>query len=196
MLTSVNAYADMRYYGSNEIQEKAREGLSIQDQYKEILRSSGSFYSETLVGYEEDDTVNREAFEIAEFTFDTTGAVANDVMTVTYEEAQELSWEVSVGGSVSYSDLFDMLEAEGRFDIARTSSTSKAVGANKEYTLPKNRSGSICIYAHGVRLEGKLVYEWNDIHGNSGTRKELINVLSPYRKYNISRIHFGRIIYD
>ena len=41
-------------------------------------------------------------------------------------------------------------------------------------------------------LKADLVYEWNDIHGNSGIRRENIDVLSPY---SILKIPFGRIKY-
>lgn len=195
MLWSVPVYAGMRYYSPEEIQMKAREQLSVQ-QEGGVIQPYGSFYMENLIGYEENDSVNREAFEIAEFTFDTDGHIANDIMNVTYQGSESVSWEVGGGVSVSASDLFDMIEAEGHFDIAKSSTTSSAVGASKSYTIPPNKSGSIKIYAHGIELEGKLVYEWNDIEGNKGIRRETIDVLAPYKTYSNSKIHFGGIEYD
>lgn len=197
--SSTTAYGQMRYYDPDEIRAKAYEKLQ-QDTTMETgtsIKPFGSVYIEALVGYEPRDSNKKDAFEIAEFTFDTRGEAGSEtVMTVSYESGTRLEWVDNGTVSVSASDLFDILEAEASYSIARTSSTNEAVGASKEYRLYTDRIGSINIYAHGVEMKGVLIYEWEDIDGNRGTREENANILAPYKEYSTSKIHFGPVIYE
>ncbi|GEB31274.1 hypothetical protein NST23_26385 [Brevibacillus sp. FSL K6-0770] len=200
------AEGNVRYYSDSEIQKIAQEQTNNEWQSnfgkssKNIAPRSDSMYKEWPVSYVPSYTENkRDAFEIAEFSFDTRDEAGSTTeLTVSYNESSTVQWTISGGLSAKaeFNVIAVEVEASVNGSVARASSTSEGIGASKKYNLYTGRTGSIKIYAHGVRTGGAVKYKWQDVSGNSGFKTRTVNARLPYSEYDTGKIHFGKVTYD
>lgn len=200
------SYANsVTYYTPEEIKSIAERSLNngIPDLPRkgEITPNADSFLVKEYTGFNPSYiTKNDEAFEIAHFAFDTRGKEASSQkLTVKYERSTSVEWAVSGSASleVGTSAFWGFIEPKvtATASVARTSSTSNAIGAQMEYTVPKNKLGYVKMYAGGIGTGGALTYKWRDRTGRTGTGAESINAKIPYKSYSTLHIKFGRLTY-
>ena len=155
---------------------------------------TGSFYSEYPVRYEPDNTKEvDEGFEIARLSFDTrTDEELTDV-TFTYNKSQTVSWTVSgtVTGETEFGIIGQKVKASLSVSVARSSSTSEAIGVTVTKRIRPGKTGYIKMYARGVMTYGALVYKWRDRCGNSGEREQFIRATLPLERIEGCDIHIG-----
>lgn len=148
------AEGNVRYYSDSEIQKIAQEQTNNEWQSnfgkssKNIAPRSDSMYKEWPVSYVPSYTENkRDAFEIAEFSFDTRDEAGSTTeLTVSYNESSTVQWTISGGLSAKaeFNVIAVEVEASVNGSVARASSTSEGIGASKN---------TICILAELALLK-------------------------------------------
>lgn len=180
----------------NKLKNDLKNIVLRQNKRKNITPYAGTFYVEWPVGYNDDYTiVDKEAFQIAEFTFDTYGHPEDyKKVTVTYTGGDTVTWVIT--GTIQGEAEFSVIKANLGISVSRESTISNSVQASATYYIKKDSIGVIPIYAYGYKTVGAMKYKWEDRYGNTGYIYKNIRSYLPYKKYTSSYIKFGRLIYE
>jgi hypothetical protein len=196
---------ELHLFTPEEIQQKAYEKLQEEYSSQEKFglyslpkkKSNSSFYHEVPVSYLPKHTfIDKEAFEIAEFTFDTNGH-PDDYKTVhvIYSGGSTITW-THTGTAEGGMKIFDLIDAKLSYSIAYSTTISNSAGADVPYKVKKNSTGYVAIYAYGYKSNGAIKYKWDDVTGDSGFIYKDINSSIPYKKYSSNYIKFGELHYE
>lgn len=199
----------MKHFSKEEIKAEATERLIMEmnseneisdlEQLNENnkIRPRGSFYNEYPIRYDAQHTfVDKEAFKVAEFTYDTDGCPTKyKEVEVNYNGGDTVEWSTTIGGSVK-GKIWGLVETEVHVDVSRSSTISRSIGSTVPYSLKRNSIAVIPVYAYGYKTTGSVVYKWDDRDGNSGYKYKKLKAYLPYKKYKSSYIKFGRVSYE
>ncbi|MGF7060868.1 hypothetical protein [Brassicibacter mesophilus] len=185
----------LRKLTTQQIKQSALDKLNDIENDLEV-KPLGSFYEEWPVSYLPDyQFVDKEAFQVAEFTFDTYGHNEEyKTVDVIYTGGDTVSW--TIAGALEGEAEFKVIKAKLGISVSRTSTISTSVSAKAPYSIKKDSVGVIPIYAYGYKTGGAIKYKWADVAGNTGYKYKDIESYLPYTKYTDSYIKFGRLIYE
>ncbi len=164
------------------------------------INTSGSFYHETLVGYEPNYcSEDPKAFPLYKVYFYNTSG-SKTYIDVNYNTSHQIAWKVSVDVSGEADVKFPLIKSGVKLkigiDVEKMSSTTNAIGTSTRYNILA-KDGYIPVYAPGINTGGAWKYEWWDVAGGHGYRyvyNGFVGVL-PLYTYTYGGITFGDVVY-